>query len=125
MPGPRPLHYRPLIFHPVGEGFIPPGLFAPPPASAGRRGRRPLQLPVRLCVTANGLAALRRALLTILPYSIQSVLFDKILIKGDFLLIVTGARYGYTKAIASKSQAAPNKHAALSSQEVHYVLFRR
>ena len=48
MPGPRPLHYRPLIFHPVGEGFIPPGPFAPPPASAGRRGRRPLQRPVRL-----------------------------------------------------------------------------
>ena len=23
MPGPRPLHYRPLTFHPVGEGFTP------------------------------------------------------------------------------------------------------
>ena len=35
MPGPQPLHYRPLIFYPVGEeSILPYGLFAPPPASA-------------------------------------------------------------------------------------------
>ena len=113
MPGPRPLHYRPLIFHPVGrgldpsapfrltaangppvgEGFIPPGPFSPPPPSAGRRGRRPLQSRV----------------LTFSSKSIQSVLFDKILIKGDFLLIVTIPPAGYTTDIPSKSQAAPRQ----------------
>ena len=57
MPGPRPLHYRPLIFHPVGEGFIPPGPFAPPPTSAGRRGRRPLHIPQDFAQLQTGTAA--------------------------------------------------------------------
>ena len=110
MPGPQPLHYRPLIFSPVGEeSILPYGLFAPPPTSAGRRGRRPLQ--------SRGL--------TFFSKSIQSLPFDKILIKGDFLLIVTVLPAGYTTDIPSKSQAAPNKRAALSSQEVRYVLFQR
>ena len=109
MPGPQPLHYRPLIFYPVGEESILSGLFAPPPTSAGRRGRRPLQSRV----------------LTFSSKSIQSVPFDKNLIKRDFLLIVTVLPAGYTTDIPSKSQAAPNKHAALSSQEVRYVLFQR
>ena len=63
MPGPQPCHYHPFIlcivgrgldpsatFRPtpangshVGEGFIPPAYLPPPPTSAGRRGRRPLQ----------------------------------------------------------------------------------
>ena len=93
MPGPRPLHYRPLIFYPVGEESILPGLFAPPPTSAGRRGRRPLQSRVLIFSSK----------------SIQSVLFDKILIKRNFLLIVTAPPAGYTTDIPSKSQAAPQQ----------------
>ena len=89
-------------------------MFAP----AGQRGRRPLQSRV----------------LTFSSKSIQSIPFDKILIKGDFLLIVTGAPTGYTKAIPNNQRHAGRPMTSIGPcthprrihlQEVRYVLFQR